>query len=78
MYDNYSNICSVATATYGIANIKEVLGIIVLVLSILNILINTGIKIYHKIKDKKFEEIPNDINETINQLNELKEEDKDE
>ena len=78
MYDDYSNLCSIATGAYGIANIKEILGIIVLVLSILNILINAGIRVYHKIKNKKYDEIPNDISDTINQINDLKEEDKDE
>lgn len=78
MYENYSNMCSIATATYGIANIKEILGIIVLVLSILNILINAIIKIYRKLKEKKFEEVPNEISDTIDKLKNIEEEIKDE
>jgi hypothetical protein len=36
------------------------------------------IRIYHKIKNKKYDEIPNEINTTIEQLEKFKEDKKDE
>ena len=60
MYENYSDFISVATGAFGIANIKEILGIIVLILSILNILINLALRIYHKVKERKYDQIPSD------------------
>lgn len=77
MYENYSDMCSVITGAISMAYIKEVLGIIVLVLSILNILINLGLRIYHKIKNKKYSDIPKDIDDAIYQLKGLDEEEED-
>ena len=62
-YDIISNCTSVITGAFGIANIKEILGIIVLVLSILNILITTGFKIYNHYKEKQYIKIKEDIEE---------------
>lgn len=72
MYENYSDFISVATGAFGIANIKEILGIIVLILSILNILINLALRIYHKVKERKYDQIPSDINNAIDEINKIK------
>lgn len=72
MYENYSDFISVATGAFGIANIKEILGIIVLILSILNILINLALRIYHKVKERKYNQIPSDINNAIDEINKIK------
>lgn len=72
MYENYSDFISVATGAFGIANIKEILGIIVLILSILNILINLALRIYHKVKERKYDQIPSDINNAIDDINKIK------
>lgn len=66
-----NNIVSVITGGLGIAMIQDVLGVIILVLSIANILINLGFKIYDKIKKKKYKEITKDIDDTITTLEEL-------
>lgn len=70
-YEVLSNGTSIVTGAVAIANIHEILSIIILVLSIANILINMIIRIYHKIKNKKYDEIPNDIDTTIEQLKKL-------
>ena len=74
MYEKYSDVCSVITGAISIAYIKEVLGIIVLVLSILNILINLALKINRKLKERKYDQIPNDINDAIDEINKVKNE----
>ena len=69
--DNISNGISILTGSFALANIQEILSIIILVISILNILVNMSIKIYNKIKTNKYDEIPNDINEASEQLENL-------
>lgn len=69
--DNISNGISILTGSFALANIQEILSIIILIISILNILVNMTIKIYNKIKEKKYDEIPNDINEASEQLENL-------
>lgn len=58
--------------TYSIANIKEILGIIILVLSILSALYKLGVTIYTKIKTKKFNEISKEIENAKEELEEIK------
>ena len=69
--DVISNTLSVVFGSYALTNIKETLSIIILVLSIVNILITMGCKIYAKIKNNKYEEIPNDIQDGIDALDKL-------
>ena len=68
---NISNITSYVTCAYGLANIKEVLGIVILVLSICNILFNMVIRIYSHIKAKKFKEVSQDFKDAIDELKDL-------
>lgn len=73
MYDKLDYVLNIVGITYGAINVQEVLGIIVLILSILSILWKAGVKIYTLIKNKKYNEIDETINDTINDLNDLKE-----
>ena len=73
MYDKLEYALNIVGITYGAINVQEVLGIIVLILSILSILWKAGVKIYTLIKNKKYNEVDETINETINDLNDLKE-----
>lgn len=52
-YDNINNTLSVLTGSFGLANIEHVLGIIVLVLSIMNITFNVLVKVIRKYKEAK-------------------------
>lgn len=56
----------------GIVNIKEVLGIVLLVLQILIILWNVGRSIYSKVKTGKIDEVQQDIDDALKQLKEIK------
>ena len=69
IFDTCNYTVDTAGAIYGIANIKEILGIIVLVLTILNILINSMYKIYTHIKKREYGQISKVIDGSINELN---------
>lgn len=73
MYDKLEYGLNIVGITYGAINVQEVLGIIVLILSILSILWKAAVKIYTLIKNKKYNEVDETINDTINDLNDLKE-----
>lgn len=73
MCDKLEYGLNIVGITYGAINVQEVLGVIVLILSILSILWKAGVKIYTLIKNKKYNELDETINETINDLNDLKE-----
>ena len=68
---------SVLTATWGITNIQEILGVIVLILSILNILINLVFKVRDRVNSKEYDKIDDDINEAVENIKRIKESDKD-
>lgn len=73
MWSKLDYSLNIVGITYGAINVQEILGITVLILSILSILWKAGVKIYTLIKNKKYNEIDETINETINDLNDLKE-----
>ena len=65
--------CSIVLGTaFGLSQIQTILGIIVLSFQVLLILIKFFKKIYKRIKEKNFEGIENDVEETIDNLNKLK------
>lgn len=70
--DVTTTIGSVVTGSIAMIDIQNILSITILILSILNILINMAVRIYNHIKNKKYEEISNDVNKTIDDLNNLK------
>ena len=57
---------------YGIAFIKDILGLIVLILTICSILFRAGIIIHNKIKNGKIEEIPDVLDDTKDQIEKVK------
>ena len=72
-YDIYDYGVSILGVSIGIDTIKNILGIILLVLSIANICIKLGFKIHDKIKAKKYREIPSDIDDTIDKIDKIME-----
>jgi hypothetical protein len=77
-YDLISDGASVLTGMFALSNIQDILSIIILVLSIANIIINMIMRIYHHIKNKEYDEIPNEIDKTTKELEKIKEENKNE
>lgn len=61
---------------YGIANIKDILGLIILILTILNVLINGTIKIIALIKKREYEKISGVIEDVRDELKEVEENEK--
>lgn len=71
MRESVSRIIDGIGLIFGLANLQETLGIIVLILTIFNILSTYVMKLYHNIKNKKYDEIAKDTEDTINKLNDL-------
>ena len=69
--DNISIGLSVLTGSFALANIEQILSIIILVISLANILINVIIKIYKHIKNKQYDKITDDLNEASEELENL-------
>lgn len=58
--------------TYGLAQIQEILGIVILVLNIAWMLTRLGYNIYIKFKNKDFKGIEEDVNKTLDDLSSIK------
>lgn len=71
-YELASDSVSVFTGAVALGNIENILSIIILILSIANILFNFCIRIWQKMKDKDITSISDDIEETKNELENLK------
>lgn len=76
-YDKFSVCMSSLFASLSFYDIENVLNIVILVLSIINILIVLFSKIYNKLKDGKLtkeeiNEIKNDIQTAINDVEDVK------
>lgn len=56
----------------GLANIYDALGIVILVFQIILILVKAGKKIYDKIKNKEFDEAVKEAEDTLDKLEEIK------
>ena len=67
-YVDYS--VDATTGAWGLSNIHEILGIICLILSILSFLAKIGYSIYVKIKDKKYDEISQELENAKTELQE--------
>lgn len=61
---------------YGIANIKDILGLIILILTVLNILINGTIKVITLIKKREYDKISGVIEDVRDELKEVEDNEK--
>lgn len=59
---------------FGLANVQDILGFVILVVQFCLIVWKTGYAIYCKIKDKKFSQIEEDVKKGIQDLEDLKKE----
>lgn len=76
-YDKISVCFSSLFASFSLMDLENILSIIILILSIINILIVLASKIYNKLKDGKLtkeeiNEIKSDIQTAINEVEEVK------
>ena len=61
----------VAGASYGLVNIQTILGIIVLILTIINVILNATVRIILAIKKREYDKISEVLDETKEQLEEV-------
>lgn len=69
----YSYTLSVLSIAWSAENIDTILGIILMVLSIVNILWTTGYKIYNHIKEKNYGKVSEEIQDAIDKIKDIKE-----
>lgn len=69
----YSYTLSVLSIAWSAENIDTILGIILMVLSIVNILWTTGYKIYNHIKEKNYDKVSEEIQAAIDKIKDIKE-----
>lgn len=70
--DRIENYLIGANTLIGLANIYDILGIIILSVQILLILVKAGRKIYQKILNKDFDEAVQEAEDTLDKLEEIK------
>lgn len=58
--------------TIGIANIKDILGIVLIALQVAIILYKTGVSIYKKVQARNYDDILADLDKAQKELEELK------
>ena len=73
----YSYTLSVLSIAWSAENIDTILGIILMVLSIVNILWTTGYKIYNHIKEKNYDKVSEEIQDAIDKIKDIKEDEND-
>ncbi len=70
--DAFTSFLSAIGITASTADLQNVLNIILLILSIANIMLVLGLRVYEAIKNKRYEEIPQHVNDAIDDVNEVK------
>ena len=67
------NVLIIMGVSIGLQEIESIIGIVLLCVQLLWILSKIIIKIYNNIKNNEYDQIPEDIKETIEELKDLKE-----
>lgn len=62
------NVSIILGVTISVETIESILGIVILVFQIIWIVVKSGIAIYRKIKDKKYDEIDDEVKTGIDEL----------
>lgn len=70
--DKFENVLVGVGLIIGIANIKEILGLVLIVLQVVIILYKAGVSIYKKVKARKYDDILADLDKAQKELEELK------
>lgn len=70
--DKFENVLVGVGLTIGIANIKDILGIILIALQVSIILYKTCVSIYKKVQARKYDDILADLDKAQTELEELK------
>ena len=73
-YSIYSYSLSLMSLMWSTENINSILGIILMILSIINILYTTFRNIYNGIKNKNYDKVSEEITDAIEKIEDIKEE----
>lgn len=70
--DKFENVLVGVGLIIGIANIKDILGFVLILLQVVIILYKVGVSIYKKVKARKYDDILADLDKAQKELEELK------
>ena len=73
MKDKYDYILSAVGVAWSIQDLQNIVSLILLIISLINILWKTGYNIYTKIKNNKVDEIGEDISKCKDEIQQLQE-----
>lgn len=73
MKDKYDYILSAVGVAWSIQDLQNIVSLILLIISLINILWKTGYNIYTKIKNNKVDEISEDISKCKDEIQQLQE-----
>ena len=76
-YEISSSFLGAVGITLSVQDLTQIVNLVLLILSVINILWVLFIRIKEHIKNKNYNEITNDINNAIEEINKAKEENKD-
>ena len=71
MNNKFDYILSSVGIAWSIQDLQNIVSLILLIISLINILFKAGCSIYNKIKNKKYKEIQTDIETAQNELQDL-------
>lgn len=68
----YDYFLSIITASFGLERIETLLGVILMILSLINILVTLTFQIIKAIKEKKYEQISDALKDATNDVERLR------
>lgn len=70
--DKFENVLVGVGFTIGLANIKDILGIVLIVMQVVIILFKTGVSIYKRVQARNYDDILADLTKAQKELEDLK------
>lgn len=74
--DIFTSLLSVLGVSVSVENLDSVLNLVLLIISIINILVVLGLRIYNAVKNKNVDEVKKAVEEAKEDINEIKRNDK--
>ena len=74
--DIFTSLLSVLGVSVSVENLDSILNLVLLIISIINILVVLGLRIYNAVKNKNVDEVKNAVEEAKEDINEIKRNDK--
>ena len=74
--DIFTSLLSVLGVSVSVENLDSILNLVLLIISIINILVVLGLRIYNAVKSKNVDEVKKAVEEAKEDINEIKRNDK--